>query len=180
MKHRPSLIGIAILILGFSLLLTNGWALAQYSSNRNWPSTTGTITKNDYVFIPSEERVVRWSGRRTQIDTPEEYHITINYEYEVDGQSYMGDRIALYGTNVRTKQSTVDQLMVTYPEGGSVSVYYDPDNPETAVLETGGDPEYGRRGLPMLIGLILIFTVGRLIFSNNPMMRSFLLRAQKD
>lgn len=57
---------------------------------------------------------------------------TVYYSYEVDGPRYDGDRHAfLVGGTVPERE----HLLETYPEGVSVEVHFDPNDPANAVLE---------------------------------------------
>lgn len=58
----------------------------------------------------------------------------IRYEYEVLAQRYQSSRVAFGGGRVRTFFSS---KRTRFPEGRSVTVYYNPDDPQDAVLEVG-------------------------------------------
>jgi hypothetical protein len=60
----------------------------------------------------------------------------VRYKYQVDGQDYEGSRIRMYKENSSNKKAMA-RMQERYPEGSRVKVYYDPDDPSTAVLEPG-------------------------------------------
>lgn len=58
----------------------------------------------------------------------------IVYRYTVDGRAHESRRIAFVN---RARGRTRSELAAEYPAGRAVTVRYDPDDPETAVLEPG-------------------------------------------
>lgn len=56
----------------------------------------------------------------------------IRYEYRVNGKRYSGQRV---GIGEDLGDHDVAGTLERYPQGASVTVYYDPDNPAEAVLE---------------------------------------------
>lgn len=54
------------------------------------------------------------------------------YEYEVNGTPYSGDRFAYPATSLAA--SRVEKYIKEYGNSGSVPVYYDPDDPSRAAL----------------------------------------------
>jgi hypothetical protein len=58
----------------------------------------------------------------------------LRYRYEVGPQSYIGFRVSFSGYGV--SRSAMEQLIKPYPQGGAVTVYYNPQDPSSAVLDT--------------------------------------------
>ncbi len=119
----------SLLFLGFILILTllvNGILLLNIFSARRkasamqtWPSAPGSI-------VESELRSRRRGSRRI-------YYPHIVYQYNVMGQTYTGKRIS---PGPESGSSQARELVTKYPPGAPVKVYYDPQNPSDAVLET--------------------------------------------
>ena len=86
-------------------------------ASREWPAADGTITRSAIVL--------KSKGRKRH---------RIRYEYEVGGQLYESKRIAfmdrVFGGNASDRYRR-------YPNGSTVDVYYDPDDPSLAVIEPG-------------------------------------------
>ena len=58
------------------------------------------------------------------------------YQYEVNGQSYQGQRIKASDKFMSIRISGEAQATVArYPAGSRVTVYYDPNNPSESALE---------------------------------------------
>jgi len=113
------------------------WGQASHT----WPRVRGEVT---FAKLKSLGR----EGHATEIW----------YEYTVDNIDFASSRVAL-GVFVGT---SLDEALATYERyrlGSSVSVYYHPDNPQLAVLETGVPGVRVRFGyfiITLASGLVLI------------------------
>lgn len=106
--------------------------LREAQAAKNWQSTSGKI-------IRSEIRTIRKRGleeRETVRSAP-----AIAYEYNVGGKRYKGERISL-AENL--PESEIEATLARYPLGAQVTVYYDPANPQQAVLERDLPPDFGK------------------------------------
>ena len=103
-----------------------------------WSATSGQVT----------ESYVRESQSRDDdgyITTS--YYPEVRYIYQVLGVEYTGKRIA-FGGGVSSGRKNASEMITQYPVGKTVSVYYDPNNHEDAVLER----RMGSKGL-LIIGI---------------------------
>ena len=98
-----------------------------------WPSTSGEV-----VHAEVEEHVNVGKDRKstTTITTNVTHESSIVYVYRVGGKEYRGDRVRF---SWEMNRAEAEATVAKYPVGASVRVYYDPDDPSDAVLETGGD-----------------------------------------
>lgn len=108
-------------LIGRHLHRRSKQAAAMRQASQSWPSTSGRVIKS---------RVEVRGGDHTSVDS------RVIYEYNISGQVYQGQQIRAGDSffSVHTSQDayrTIDQ----YPEGASVTVYYNPDNPAEAALE---------------------------------------------
>lgn len=88
-----------------------------------WPSTRGVVVESSLANDPSNGR----------------FSFSIRYQYSIAQQSYINSQVsfALIANSYQAKQDVVSR----YPVGQEVTVYYNPDSPQDAVLEnqqTGG------------------------------------------
>ncbi len=94
------------------------------SKSRNWP-TVDAVIKNAEV-----------KGEHLGSDDPL-YILDVEYEYHVGSQSYTSNN---YGTHDRL-DSKIERQMIdmknNYPVGSSITVAYDPDKPEYALMYPG-------------------------------------------
>jgi hypothetical protein len=115
-----------------------------------WPNSKGKIIESKYF---GEVR-----------DASTSWKVKIKYHYQVAGVDYFNDKIAI-GYIVLGKQHA---LVITekYPKDSEVTVMYNQENPEDAVLESGVH-------LSSYIGLVFsfVFLLGA-IFSIRRLQRS--------
>jgi hypothetical protein len=130
-----------IIAVYFTVLVFDGVLAAFYfaiitKSRRveNWPSVPGTITT---------------SRHHTGAGTKTRSGVWIEYSYSVNGQEYKCQQIE---PGVDLHFTTTD-LLQRYPLGAAVTVYYDPQNPQDAVLRKKSS---NLVVLPVLITLILV------------------------
>ncbi len=111
---------------------------------RRWPQTVGRITCSN-VIAPGT------IGARTMRPALAD----IEYEYRVNDQTLTGTRVGVVGGLGTTAESGY-RVVARYPLGKSVVVWYDPDDPGSAVLEPGSAGDVGLAGflLCLIAGLI--------------------------
>lgn len=119
-----------------------------------WPYVTGKITTAN---------IITGNDDGTRVHTA-----SVQYTYEVNGHSYCSSRISfgdsskgfLWGNNSVYKREEIAQYFYRYPKNASVKVYYNPADPEMAVLEPGtniGSYIFLIEGAIILSGAILGF-----------------------
>ena len=57
------------------------------------------------------------------------------YEYTVAGKTYRSERVSFDGTLWRPTREAAEADRARYAEGATVSVFYDPQKPQSAVLD---------------------------------------------
>ncbi len=114
--------GILLLLFGIAMTVYAALNLSKGGSASNWPTTEGKILESKM------EKGTSGTGSNRTI----QWYPTVKYRYEVDASTYEGDRI-IFGSSAELPSATLDR----YPVGATVKVFYNPDNPETAVLQTG-------------------------------------------
>ncbi|UMB52697.1 DUF3592 domain-containing protein [Lutibacter sp. A64] len=125
---------IGTFIMGMVLIITS-WVvysnisvpmIEESEASENWPTTSGIVTYSDISQSISD-------GKKM-------YTAAINYEFLVNNKSYIGDRISLSSNNTSTSNiGKVKKTLQTYPVNSKVTVYYDPELPNNAVLKPGAD-----------------------------------------
>ena len=122
-KKSDAMILIGVLII-FGLVF-GGFGAYKYNIGKEsstWPSETCKIT---YSNIDSKH-----------VDSKTEYKANVKYSFTIDGKEYKGDQVTSSDVYFKT-MSNARELLDKYPIGSEVSVYYDPADPDRAVLETG-------------------------------------------
>ena len=101
-------------------------ARRQAQASLGWPAVEGEILE---AYVRREE----------ETDADGEWRVTyfpeVRYAYRVLGQEYVGNQITFGGTLGGSSPARARAVVARYPEGERVTVYYNPDNPQEAVLE---------------------------------------------
>ncbi|MFW6202246.1 MAG: DUF3592 domain-containing protein, partial [Gemmatimonadota bacterium] len=133
---RRTLVGGAIVFMGVVMLGFAAWWIVPAWDSLDWTPVEGTIVSAE---VDREIRTRRRSsGGRTSHTV---WIRRADYEYEVDGRVYRGDRVSfeIEGTTDRASaQGWVDRN----PAGTAVTVLVDPDDPTASVLERGDGRVY--------------------------------------
>ena len=151
MDSKPNRAGIGCLmigailwwvfLLGFDGLIA--WTLVhQGGASRSYVAVDAVVTGSYVQRTNSSGTGPRASG---SID----YKPVIQYEFEVNGQQYVGDRYSfvVWGRgNPDYAQSLVNQ----YPPGRAITAYYDPSDPNESVIDQSFDE------FPTVIALLLL------------------------
>ena len=87
-------------------------------ASKKWPRTSGTVTAAAVEKLPQH-----WWR----------YRAALQYSYRVGGKDYQSSRVFWGGNEGREKHMA--SVVKTYPAGGKVRVFYDPENPAEAVLD---------------------------------------------
>ena len=109
---------VIILFVGIVIGFYGIYKIYKGHESQNWPTTRGKIIKSR---IAGAKRII---GRRA----------FIKYEYFVEGNRYISSQISY--TLIIGDYSGAIEILREYPEGKTVTVYYNPDNFMDAVLKT--------------------------------------------
>jgi hypothetical protein len=129
--------------VGVFAIYTGRKSVKQADASQAWPATTGTIT---------ETHVAHSTHTDTDGDTSTSYSALVSYEYQVLGQSHTGTKISFGFTKSHNSYRQAEVELAHYPLGSSVTVYYDPSNPDEAVLER----KAGGTVIATVLGVIFI------------------------
>lgn len=99
------------------------------SVTRNWPSAPGTIVSSE---VEARTIKVLERNRESGIRFKERNFANIVYEYNVDGEIYSNNRVAI---GVDRGNFGVAKTVARYPAGRRVTVYYNPNQRTDSVLE---------------------------------------------
>jgi len=118
------LVGVLFLVIGAVLFFfaVRDYRTAQASAA--WTPTEGSITATR----------IRVDDRGEQ---SESYHPEITYAYSVMGSPYQGSRIVIGASRAYSSRKKAEAFLEPYAIGSKVTVHYDPDKPDQAVLEAG-------------------------------------------
>ena len=140
---------IFIILAGCALFTFGVFFIIEASASGNWPSVQGEV---EGVYV----RHTRGSSRTSQGS----YHYEVTYSYLINDIIYTNDRYSLgSGSTASSRYSTEDEARSdareAYPSGSEITVYYDPADPFSSVLDPGLN--WGTF-VPLLMGLVFIPT----------------------
>jgi len=119
---RDKILNVTFSILCIAVCCTVIHEYRKGAETSKWPNTNGKIisAKVESEVIPAADE-----GDKTI------YTAEVVYEYTVNEKKYTCNRIGI------ENDSVAEATIKKYPKGKKVKVYYDPANPNEAVLETG-------------------------------------------
>lgn len=140
-----------LLITILSLIITAFIAIAYFNYYYKlskecvkWENTTATI-------ISSEPNI---DFRKSMLS--ESFPI-IKYKYNVSGKSYENDRFTFFGASGFSQEQSISYAN-KYSKNSKISIFFNPDKPEQAVIITGFD-DYHLVKLWFFLFLIAIFII---------------------
>jgi len=114
------IIVFVLLILNVIFLGIIFFMRRRMAAVRQWPSTMGTVNTS-------------YLERRSSTDGGSTNYPVVQYSYQVGGQTYNGMKIA---PGPEVGGTGAGKVVARYPAGAQVMVFYNPQNPSDAVLET--------------------------------------------
>ena len=119
------LIGLLITdgIFGFVLFMN----LRALRAAKDWVSTRGTILSSSIKVLKIPTGGGGKRGSRTNVPT-------VEYSYQVGEQSYKNNKLYAGPAFGGDKKETVEKFLEQYPEGSSVEVFYNLNNPAESAL----------------------------------------------
>ncbi len=142
-KLRLRFFCIALLFMGPGFLIWLAPKLLEEYRSNSWPAVDGEIV--GHVAKPTGKK----DGNRST------YIGRAQYRYVVDGQTHTSDMTNFVNGPPRPDVGEALADVSRYPVGESVTVYYDPAAPGTAVLENGTPINHSGVAVGMAIGTIV-------------------------
>ena len=120
-----------VLISGIGYM---GWVFCKQrlvAKSQTWPSVPGTISHSG-LGVDSKLAGPSMTSNRT-------YNASISYRYMVGSRVFTGGTICIGGVLNTSFKDRAQERVDRYREGSTVTVYYNPDKPETSCLERQGE-----------------------------------------
>lgn len=112
------LVGGFFVFVAFMMTQDRVGEIRRGADSADWPSVQGEVLRSSVMRGGGGTR----GGRR--------WRLVFAYRYEVAGTTYEGRRVAFTAIKIR-------RVPDTFPQGATVLVRYDPDDPAVSVLEPG-------------------------------------------
>ena len=134
------------LVGGAAMLIGGIVTVFRASRSQRWPMTTGRVVSSKILQESSTSTGNTMVTRSQYLYKPE-----VAFEYTVQGIKYLSNMVTFadFATNSSVR---ADRIVSKYPEGKQVQVFYDPDDPQMAVLEQSTGP------------FVWVFFAGGLVF----------------
>lgn len=117
------LLCVLFIIVGISLLILSIYYYYKSRDSKKWSKTKGQISKTNLDKFPDSDSV--------------SYRVEIEYSYNVANKVYNSKR-KFYGDHLLSSfYWSTKKLVGKYRIGDTIDVYYNPQNPNDAVLEQG-------------------------------------------
>lgn len=151
-SQQRVLLGTVVLlfVISAALLAFGLFFVQEANASRSWPAVTGR----------AQTVRVTWDLSNRQESMPDrDYYFEVRYTYQVDGKTYTGERYSLgggsnaAGRTYNSEDEARAAAAAAYQAGDSITVYYDPAAPESAVLQPGAG--FGTYA-PLILGLFFL------------------------
>jgi hypothetical protein len=113
--------GIAAIIFGYR-------NRQKATESQNWPEVVGTITRVEVRKDTDTDA----EGFTTTSFVPE-----IEYQYQINDEVYTSEKFSFGSTQTFNSRKKAEEALNQYPLNGSLPVYYNPQEPNEAVLVQG-------------------------------------------
>jgi hypothetical protein len=146
---------------------------SKASASKNWSRVEGTVIKSR---VEEKKRTSSSGGgssgprghgsSSSSTSVYYTYRPVVSYSYVVDGKNYDNDRINFRQDDEykhRRGKRHAQKIVSRYPEGSKITVYYDPEDPQEAVLVSGDTETHTEEMVVQAIlasVLLLVFGVG--------------------
>lgn len=130
MRRRNSvisglIIGPLFAVIGYFVAFSFGKPILENArASEAWPNVAGVVESSEVV-------------RSRNSDGKTMYGADVVYAYEVEGREYSSNQISFGGASSSSSSSGAYRVVNHYNAGNAVTVTYDPERPEVAVLEPG-------------------------------------------
>ena len=113
--------GGVFILGGLVFLVGTSWFALRLEASRTWPQVPAQVVSSELGF-------------RVDSDNDRFVDPVVTYRYDIDGETYNGDRVSFGSGDASWSQSRVN----AYPVDRSINVRVNPNDPTDAVIEPGG------------------------------------------
>lgn len=156
---------LLLLSLGSGLLLTASREFMESLEAMSWPTAVGRVTRSELKIETHKIRTRSDNGIRRSA-TEDTFVPLIDYTFEVGGKQFQGTRTTSVRGGTLADRSSIEEKLRKYPIGQSVTVSYNPSDPEQCLLEPG---RWG--GFLLLVALslfLIVFSCAMLFVAWSP------------
>jgi len=141
------LLPLAAILVGVGAFVQYGMQRQQIGASMRWPTVLGRIT--DIGIVAEQRQEDDDDDSRVRIRTV--YRSDVQYAYAVNGREFHSNAWKWGWTAFYPDEASARAPVAKYTVGASVPVFYNPENPEEAILEPGNKDG---RGAQLVFGAI--------------------------
>jgi hypothetical protein len=130
-------------LFGCVMFMAGLYYYRRARASNHWPFTTGIILSSE---VSQEKKAL------DDYQTVDTYKPEVCYAYQIGGEKYTSKRIRIL-PSFKTSSALALRLAFKYHKDSQVSVFYNPDKPDHAVLEPG-----------VTADIVILMVIGGLIF----------------
>ncbi|MEQ1829414.1 MAG: DUF3592 domain-containing protein [Pirellula sp.] len=127
---------LLLLCIGSGMLLSASREFMESLEALSWPTAVGKVTRSELKTETQKFRTRSSDGIRRSA-TEDIFTPMIDYTFEVDGKEFQGTRLTSVRGGTLGDRASVEERLRKYPIGKSVTVSYNPIDPEQCLLEPG-------------------------------------------
>ncbi len=95
------------------------------NDSSNWLGTSAVIASSN----------IRRDWDKNKGTPKTQYWFEVQYNYEVDQKPYLGERYAFHGNPSFKTKTEAQKLLEEFPIGKTITIFYQPDNPQESVIK---------------------------------------------
>jgi hypothetical protein len=138
-------------------------ARRQANESAHWPTASGNITTSTVIEEKIEDKRRDDDDstglKQRQLRYTLRYRVDLRFAYRVGSRDFVGTNWAWGWTPIYGLREQAEKVITRYPRGQTVIVYYDPTQPDVAVLEPAS-----RQGSLAPLIFAAIFAIGGAAF----------------
>jgi len=125
-RAKGIVVGLAFIVIGSFIIFSVAGEWLTGMQSRKWQPVEAVIVTSQKIDATS-------SGSDGRTYTVPE--LDFRYRYQVEGRSYESGELSFRKPEVDVRD--IPAFIEEHPEGGTLSVYYNPKHPEQAIVEPG-------------------------------------------
>lgn len=130
-------LSVILILGGFVFLIFVSSIMWKQIESKSWPSTTAVVVSANY--------------QKTGYTHHWMIEGTIFYDYKLHSQLFRSNRFSMWSKDYKINVSDYSPATGPYTNGMSVSIYYNPANPDESVLSPGTSAMSWLIGLPLML-----------------------------
>ena len=126
--------GNSMPVILYSIMILAGLLFIFLAVNQRMKAKRAEETWQTIPGVITNSQIQTHHSRNSKGQSRTSYEPCVNYQYQIMGSSYTGNSIGFGKANYDFNKA--NSIIAKYPQGATVMVHYNPEDPQKAVLET--------------------------------------------